>query len=95
MSPPPTCDRYAKHAPSAADAAFANLGEADWRVLTYVRLFVFQFTVMIFSQTPIFLATAVGWPAAFEGHWVTMALLFVGHAVRGARESNSTRSLTP
>ena len=74
---------YAKGAPSAADAAFVNLSEADWRVLTYVRVFVFQLTVMIFSQTPIFLAVAVAWPASFEGHWVMMALIFVGHAVRG------------
>ena len=65
--------------PSAADSAFANLGEADWRILTYVRFFVFQLTAIIFSQLPCVLAVAAAWPASFEGHRVTLALMVVGH----------------
>ena len=63
-------------------------------MLTYVRVFVFQFTVMIFSATPIYLAAAVAWPASFEGHWVTTALMILGHAVRGCARIELNAQLT-
>ena len=59
--------------PSAADAAFSLLSDADWKILKLVRLAVFNTTVSMWGMLVVVLAAAAVHPDSFSGHWLALA----------------------